>query len=89
MTDHWRIYEPIDDVVMFDADGVAPHLHQVQITANLSTADNQPDARIAIAFGNLASGSLTADQCAALREILERAEADVRRGADRDEECEP
>jgi hypothetical protein len=78
VAEHWRSYEPIDDVVAFDADGVGPHIERLQVTANIHPNENYPSCRIAIHIGRLCSPSLTLAQSAELRSRLLAAENDVR-----------
>lgn len=78
--DHWRNYEPIELVAMFDAHGAGPRLERLQVTANCSTSSAYPECRIVVHLGSLASGALTLEQSAELRARLERAERDVRAG---------
>lgn len=77
---HWKNYEPLDNVVGFDARGAGPHIGQLSVTANCSSNPNYPECRIVVHLGKLASGALTVEQSAQLRAILERAERDVAAG---------
>ena len=77
MADHWKNYEPIDRVAMFDGSGAGPSLERVSVTANCSPSQDYPDCRIAIHFGALASAALTLEQIDTLLEQLTAAREDV------------
>jgi hypothetical protein len=77
---HWKNYEPIEGVMMFDSAGAGPSSEHVSVTANCSSSDTYPECRIAVHFGRLASGALTVEQSAQLRAYLEQAERDVAAG---------
>lgn len=80
--DHWKNYEPIEHTPQFDADGSGPYINVVRVSANCGTSEHYPEARIQIRTGSLAAAGLTVEQSARLRELLERAELDVKmRGA--------
>lgn len=83
---HWKVYAPIERVVMFDSTGAGPSLERLQVTANLHPSDAYPECRISVHLGSLASGSLTVEQSAELRALLEAAERDVRVGSDLEKE---
>jgi len=80
---HWRSYDPLDDIAMFDGNGAGPAFQAVSVTANCSSSDTYPECRIAVHLGTLASFALTLEQSAQLRAQLEQAEGDVRAGMER------
>lgn len=77
---HWKVYEPIECAVVFDADGIGPYRERVQVFANVHPSEMYPEARITIGIGPLATAGLTVEQSAELRALLERAEHDVALG---------
>lgn len=77
---HWKVYEPINEVVGFNEHGAGPHIGPISVTANCSPDPAYPECRIAVNVGSLASAALTLEQSAQLRAILEGAERDVRSG---------
>ena len=77
---HWKNYAPIEGVTTFDAGATAPVVGKLQVIANTHTSDAYPEARVGLVIAGLGSVMLTAEQSAALRGHLERAERDVRTG---------
>jgi hypothetical protein len=77
MTDHWRIYTPIDDVTTFGAAGDGPVTRRLNITANAHLSQLYPERRIALGVVGIGLVSLTPEQSADLRVQLERAERDI------------
>lgn len=75
MADHWRCYEPIDDVAVFDI--ARGETTQVQVTARVAGAD------LATPIGVMVSGvctlALTLEQADVLIERLSAARDDAAR----------
>lgn len=74
---HWKNYEPIEDVLVFDERGAGPSIGRMQVVANLHPSEHNPECRVVVGLGGVISGSLTLEQSALLRERLAQAEADV------------
>jgi hypothetical protein len=77
MTDHWRIYQPIDDVTTYGAAGDGPIPRRLNITANTHQSALYPERRIALGMVGIGLVSLTPEQSVTLRAQLERAELDI------------
>ncbi|TMQ13032.1 MAG: hypothetical protein E6J90_16740 [Deltaproteobacteria bacterium] len=77
---HWKNYEPIHGVTAFDAGAAGPVVRDLQVIANTHASDAYPEARVGLVIAGVGSVMLTAEQSAALRGHLERAERAVRRG---------
>jgi hypothetical protein len=77
---HWKNYEPLHGLIAFDATSAGPAVRDLQVIANTHAGDAYPEARIGLVIAGLGSVMLTAEQSAALRGHLERAERDVRVG---------
>ncbi len=81
MTDHWKIYPPIEDVIAFDTDTGATRPEFLQVTAR---TDGTSDYAVRIGMAGDERWALTLEQSAQLRAILERAERDVAARVDAD-----
>lgn len=75
--DHWKVYEPIEDVSTWEASGAGPVVRRLNITANTHTSRLYPESRIALGVVGIGSLAVTPAQSAALRAQLERAERDI------------
>lgn len=75
--DHWRVYEPIEDVTTFEATGDGPVLRRLNITANTHRSALYPECRIALGMVGIGALSFTPEQSATLRAQLARAERDI------------
>lgn len=80
MGEHWKVYEPIEDVVVFDNAGIGPFIGRLDITANVHPNENYPECRIVLGTKHGGSVSLTVEQSAKIRALLERAEEAVKAG---------
>ena len=80
MTDHWRIYTPIDGVLTFDADGEGPVSRRLNVTANMHRSELFPERQVRVGVVGVGLLSMTPGQSADLRAQLERAERDVAAG---------
>lgn len=75
---HWKIYQPIEDVVAFDAATGAARPSFLQVTTR---TDGASDYAVRIGMAGDERWALTVEQSTRLRALLEQAERDVRSGA--------
>jgi len=76
--EHWKDYEPVEDVAVFDTQGKGPSIERLQVMANVSHSLSYPECRIALGVASIGTIALTVDQSATLRRELELAEVHVR-----------